>query len=462
MPSQSRRAYLRALALGGASALAGCPGNGATDSDTPASDGEGTPPDSTTTNEPTPTATATRNETPTETPTETATDEPTTTATPEPRLGGAVTPRSDADWPLPDRSAANDAYAADGAVSGESPSVAWRTGARRPDGVSDNYDPVFGPPVVADGRVYIANGLTYGPQLSLPHRQQFRAFDAATGEELWTHEISDETDGVPEPEDAVVGEDAILVAAGQRLRVLDPATGEARRTQTFPDGIETVTPAGDRTYVVADDTVHALGPDGDTEWTTTATVHVGARPALGTDHLYVGGSSKQLYALDPATGDVRWNRTVEHHSGDGPLAVYDVVAVGGGVLVRRANETVYAYDDAGEQVWYSTGGYRSLATDGSRVYCGRETGAVRALDVATGDRRWEREYGLDGGVERPIVAGDRLSLTDGESLVAARSDNGTEDWRTRADAGNLVAGSDGLVGVGYSAERDRFELVAWR
>jgi hypothetical protein len=118
MPSQSRRAYLRALALGGASALAGCPGNGATDSDTPASDGGGTSPDSTTT------------------------DEPTTTATPEPRLGGAVTPRS----------------------------------------------------------------------------------DAATGEELWTHEISDETDGVPEPEDAVVGEDAILVAAGQRLRVLDPAT----------------------------------------------------------------------------------------------------------------------------------------------------------------------------------------------------------------------------------------------
>ena len=262
--------------------------------------------------------------------------------------------------------------------------------------------------------------------------------------------------------DTVVGDGAVLVAAGRRLRALDPETGEARRSWTFPGRIETVTPTGERTYVVADDAVHTLGPDGEVAWTTEISEHVGARPALGSDQLYVGASYKQLYALDPATGDVRWNSTVQHHSEDGPYAVYDVVAVGGGVLVRRANETVYAYDDAGEQVWYATGDYRSMATDGSRVYCGRETGPIQALDVATGDVDWEREYGFDGHVERPVVTGDRLYLADGESLVTARRDDGTETRRREVDGEGFALGSDALFGVGYSSERDRFELVAVR
>ena len=463
MPSQSRRAYLRALALAGASALAGCPGNGATDSDTRASDGAGTVSGTVPTEGPTaaetPTSTATPSET--STPTETSTETRTPTATPERRVGGIVDSRPEAVWPLPERSVANDAYDADGTTVAESPSVAWRATAKRPEGTDDVYDPDFSGAVVADGRVFATNALLYGPEVPRPDRQLVRAFDTASGEERWTHTVVDEADGVSVPTEPVVGDGVVYVATGETVHVLDPATGDVVRTRSFPGDIETVTPAGDRTFVVVDDAVYALDADGDTEWSTEIEEHVGARPALGTDRLYVGAANKQLYALDPETGEVAWNRTVEH-AGEIGYAIYDVVALANGVVVRRANDTLYAFDDAGERVWYADRGYHSVATDGTRLYCGRGAGDVHALDVTTGEVRWERDYEGGDDVGRPVVTGDRVYVTDEERLVAARPGDGTEVWRTPVEHGGFVLGSNALFGVGYNSERDRVELAALR
>lgn len=442
MPLHSRRRFLRAAALLTAGSLAGCPGLGSTGSDTPANDDPDSTETTATAERATPTNTATPTETPTatETPTDTATGTPADTPTPRPRIGGTPDPRPDTVWPLPDRSVANDAYDEDGPGFDEPPSVAWRAAARRPASESDIYDPVLEQAVVADGRVFAVNALYFGPQVELPGAQLLRAFDVASGEELWTHTVRDEEDGVPVPTGPVVGDGVVFFGTGETLHEVDPASGESVRTHSLPGAVETITPAGDRTYVVADDTVLVLGPDGDTEWSTAIPAHVGTRPALGPDRLYVGASSKQLYALDPATGDVIWRRTVGHDGGDGGWAVYDVVAFATGVVVRRANETLYAYDDAGERVWYADGGYRSVATDGSRLYCGREAGSLRALDVATGEVRWKRDWNGDGNVGRPVVADGRLyaanvvrpgpmqPLPGRQPLLAADAATGEKLW----------------------------------
>ena len=470
MPSQSRRLYLRSVALAATGVLAGCPGDGSTETGAP----DTAPPTDATGTASTPVTTgggpsraATPTEDPTATPsaTEAQTATPDPTDTPEPRVGGGPGPQPDAAWPLPERSAANGAYNPTGAAFEESPSVDGRVTATRPRG-TEEYDPAFLHPVVADGRVYAVNALRYGPEQPAPERQRLRAFDAASGEQLWAHDIVDETERVTVPTTPAVADGVVSVAAGETLRAVDAADGSTvwTRSQSEIDA-ELMVPASDRTYVTGYETVAALDDAGEVTWTVSVDVDASAPPARGRDALYVGTHDGRLVALDPATGDRRWTERVTRVSTE-DWSVESVVTADRGAFVRLDSGDVCAVDGNGSLVWRAGGEYTSLAGDGTRLYCGTHTGWLRALDAATGDVDWEVELGnvVDSLTESPVVTGDLLYATvDDDRLAAVRTDDGTELWRLQVRFSNLALGGDALFGTRRADAYDTpGELLALR
>ncbi|WP_459192642.1 outer membrane protein assembly factor BamB family protein [Halosimplex sp. J119] len=295
MPSRERRALLRTVGVAAATALAGCPGGESRDTDTP-TDAEPAPtasPSSTPTARPTesPTATATDAETATETDTP---DE----ATPETDGAGSV--RSDTGWPLPREGVANGAHNPEGVTFETAPVETWR--AEPPETDADHYSPEYANPVVADGRVYATGRLLHGPHVSPPEQQFLHAVDPATGERLWEYELTDDDESVAQASACAVRGDRVYVGADDRLHAVDAAEGTAHWTRRLPEGVDVVHPTAEGVVLATGWSVRVLDADGERRWEHEFGEHVGARPALGDRHLYVGASGKQLVAFDPATG----------------------------------------------------------------------------------------------------------------------------------------------------------------
>ncbi|WP_415380971.1 PQQ-binding-like beta-propeller repeat protein [Halosimplex sp. TS25] len=460
MLSRQRRALLRALGVAAAGALAGCPGDESGDTDTP--DADPTPTD---TPAPTPTARPTESPTATATDTETATETETDAPDDEtPETDGAEPARPDTGWPLPRGGERNHGHNPEGVTFGAAPTEAWR--AEPPAADTDYHDPEYVHPVVADGRVYATGRLVYGPHVAPPERQFLHALDPVTGERVWEYELTDESDGsVAEVSACAARGDRVYVGADDRLHAVDAAEGTAHWTRQLPERVDVVHPTAEGVVLATGWSVRVLESDGERRWDHEFGEHVGARPALGDQYLYVGASGKQLMAFDPATGDRAWMADAMPPEGtdEGGWAVYTVVTVGERVVVRRASGVVYAFDRTGEPVWHDRARGRGLTADGERLYTGRVGGKVVATDPATGERVWEQTVGDRTDDARrgvgPMVAGDDAlygAVADG-TLFALRPDDGSVVWTAETDAERLALGSEALYGVG---DRDG-ELRRW-
>jgi len=121
-----------------------------------------------------------------------------------------------------------------------------------------------------------------------------------------------------------------------------------------------------------------------------------------------------VYALDAASGNVRWhlNLTVGEAYDYAPLAP---AVAGGRVFVAGAMPTLYALDAAtGVQVWNASGicaGHLWMvpAVANGTVYAGCDHGVFYALDAATGARQWDYDVGGGEAAARsPAVADGRV------------------------------------------------------
>lgn len=145
------------------------------------------------------------------------------------------------------------------------------------------------------------------------------------------------------------------------------------------------------------------------------------------------------FVLDPAAVD----------SADGPW----LVGSGG----------ITAYDSAGDELWSSDTptGMVAVRADGVAVVEGSGAGAVRAVDLATGQVRWTNDELLEtagpvglgrGAATDGTVA--LVALSDGRTtteLVALDLDDGVELWRTSHDAlnGEIFTVDGHLLGVDH-------------
>lgn len=284
-------------------------------------------------------------------------------------------------------------------------------------------------PAVADGTAYVPSGSSV---VAFP-------LDASGDGPTWIHDLDDDIDTVP-----ALACGLVLAAGLNRVAALDPATGNTYWRADVGGHGETTVAAIDETVFVAG--VSPVAVDirtGDIQWTADG----GDTLAVGDDGIYttrnVNGTGG-IFAHD-LDGEERWHLALGKIVGS--ASVHD-----GRVWVADNVGTVYALDAAtGETYWSrSLDGvdkiHSGLAVRGGDVVVPAGNGAESVvLDAATGETRWTADTGIVTG--RPVVGDDWIAVgrtNSGVTVYDRATGEQRATWaRDEYDLGTI----DGLVPV---------------
>lgn len=275
-------------------------------------------------------------------------------------------------------------------------------------------DRVVASPVLAGGALYVASD-----------DGQVYALDPASGRLRWAWR----TEG-PVPSTPAVADGRVHVLSYDgRVHTLDAATGAP--LWKFATG-------GERRF-------EARGLHGNQPRTQTFAdpydVYLSS-PAVQGGVVYVGSSDGHLYALDAATGALRWKQ----RTGD---VVHASPALAEGlVVVGSWDGKLYAFDAAsGAPRWQFQAGLDPLmanqqgfqsspAIEGGVVYVGCRDAHLYAIDLKTGAERWRFSTGSSWVVGAPALAdGKVIFATSDTSLVhAVDMATGKPVWEHAAQA----------------------------
>jgi outer membrane protein assembly factor BamB len=259
------------------------------------------------------------------------------------------------------------------------------------------------PPVVHAGRVFTVD--TMG---------EVRAFDAATGRLAWSARISlpKQAQGIAFGGGVSAADGRVFVTTGLGVMVAyDAAQGVELWRETMPTPLRGAAAiSGDRVFALSQDNqLFAMNVEnGDALWSIAGTVEVAGllgtgTPAVDLNTVVVGFSSGELQALRAENGRTVWT---------------DALARTGRSTAMAALSDIDA----------------SPVIDRGRVYAIGHGGRMAALELATGQRVWERNF---AGVSTPWVAGEFIFTVtlEGELLCLTRSEgkvrwvNELQRWR---------------------------------
>ncbi|MEE6307716.1 PQQ-binding-like beta-propeller repeat protein [Plantactinospora veratri] len=173
---------------------------------------------------------------------------------------------------------------------------------------------------------------------------------------------------------------------------------------------------------------HPSDPTGpQLRWTFTAADVTHAAPVVAGGTVYLGSADGTLYALDAATGTVRWTHPVPEPE--------TTATVADGVLYLAGSELLYALDVATHRIRWSFrvgGSLRStVSATGGLVYVADQHGSLGpnlyALDQATGRLRWTRNLGRLNGTG-PTVAHGVVYVGGDRTLYALDAGTGALRW----------------------------------
>jgi len=175
-----------------------------------------------------------------------------------------------------------------------------------------------------------------------------RALDPESGDRGWRFDVPDadrsSVTGTPAHVDGTVYVTATLRAddgaASGRLYALDPADGGRVEWSAGTPGALEVAPVvtGDRAFAAArDGTVHAFTLDGDTAWTADTGATIYSRPTYADGRLFVV-TTGDVVALDGPGGEAAWRAASERTQMTGATVAGDTLYVGG--------EPLFALDTA--------------------------------------------------------------------------------------------------------------------
>lgn len=320
------------------------------------------------------------------------------------------------------------------------PSVVWKF---RTDA------PIFSSAAVADGVVYITSDDSF-----------LYALDEETGTLKWKFETQGRVASSPAVRDNVV----YFLSYDGSFYAVDAATGklkwkfdtEYERRFAAP-GIHGNTPA------------HQLIPD--------AWDFYESSPVVDRGRVYFGSGDGNVYALDAASGSLRW----KFKTGD---VVHSSPAIAGDTLYIGSFDTfLYALDaDRGTVRWRfktgedpvrhnQTGLTSSPVVVGGTVYFGCRDAHVYAVDAATGKQKWAF-YTDHGWVSAtPAVRGDTLYIGTGSNLKFLALDTATGSPRYSVPIKGAIFSSVALAGdlaiVGsFSGELDAYDTksgaIVWQ
>ena len=254
--------------------------------------------------------------------------------------------------------------------------------------------------------------------------------------------------------------------------------GLAWRVQT--GGTVVSSPAvGESTIYIGSNDRHLYAIErvsGRVRWTFDANSAVGSSPAVALGLVAFTTAHGHIFAVDASTGRVRWKlatgSTVPFPWGyeSGDFWTSSPVFADGMFVVGAGDGNLYAVDVASGKVRWrlKTGGRirSSPAVAGATVFVGSADGRFYAADLASGQERWHfdteghalesAKFGFDRRTiqSSPVVAGDLVlfGARDG-FLYALDRETGRQRWRYDYKVSWINASpavSDGVVYVGTS------------
>lgn len=307
-------------------------------------------------------------------------------------------------------------------------------------------------PVVVDGTVFTGRYAVF-------------AVDARSGEREW------ESTGLGGfARGAVARGGTVYFAKESDVQSFDIETGTRTIVaQTDVDLQSPPTVVDDTMYVgLRDGSVLAVATTGGIRWRqalggSTADeddIAVHRTPAVGSGTVYAGTSAGTFHALDAATGEPRWTRSLDSSLWGAPV-------VGDGRVYVPEEYAVKAFGtDGGETEWTLFGGEDgyvvgspALADGTLYVQVGPSLEEIQllAVDASTGDRLWARS--IPRPRASPVVVDGEVYLGAGGELGAFDAESGELRWSVQPDGippasaiRHAVAVVDGVVFVAASNE----------
>lgn len=280
---------------------------------------------------------------------------------------------------------------------------------------------------------------------------------SASGNRAWQANVGSSGRGITS---SALRVSARPVSDGSRIYVYKPngevvalSTGGGRQwTQNLrPEGERDIGPGGG--LAVADSVVYAAtgyrqvaalqSGSGQIIWTAEMDTPARGAPVAGAGHVIVVSQSNEVYAFSQQDGTVAWTYAgIEETAG--LLSAANPAISGKLAIVPFSSGEVMAIDiKTGEPVWIDgvSRGFRTLAlsglsdvsaspvVSGKTVYATGVAGRTVAVDVRSGQRRWEQNL---GSVHTPVVSGNALFMVDlDDRMVALDIKSGETLWATQ-------------------------------
>jgi outer membrane protein assembly factor BamB len=215
----------------------------------------------------------------------------------------------------------------------------------------------------------------------------------------------------------------------------------------------------------------------DVQWIFTTQGAVESSPAVVNGVVYIGSDDGNLYALNAATGAMKWSYFTGTAAGRAdnscpscliPAPIISSPAVANGaVFFGSSNNGVYALSaSTGSLLWtFTTGGpvTSSPAVANGAVYIGSNDGNLYALNATTGALLWSYATGLSQGNLSPAVAEGvvyaacnslicGLDATTGALVSNQGAGLASPTSSVAIAAGVAYLGDNDTLGQGYSME----------
>jgi outer membrane protein assembly factor BamB len=292
---------------------------------------------------------------------------------------------------------------------GQSLGVAWTVSIGKGSGKDGRLG---GGPVVAEGKVF-----------TMDTQGTVRAFDTRNGGQIWSARFGE------------VGENAASIYGG------GVAYDGGRVYATNGLG-----------YVAALDATN-----GAAVWTVKPGGSLRGEPSVGDGAVYVMSQDNQIYSLKASDGTTNWSNAAALEI----AGVFGAAApsIGQGTVVAGFSSgelNAYRYEN-GRQVWQDALARTSMTTsvaslsdidadpviDNGVVYAVGQGGRMVALDLFSGQRIWELNF---GGIATPWVAGDWLfAVNDRAQLIAVNRANGKIRWINQLPRYEKMKSKSGLI-----------------
>jgi outer membrane protein assembly factor BamB len=305
---------------------------------------------------------------------------------------------------------------------------------------------LIGSPAYGDGVVYAAD--TGG---------SFHALDAATGAERWHVDLA------PRGSPVVVDGTVYVGSDDHKMYGLAPADGSVRWSWTAPAGVSG-TVVGDVAYLGADDGLFRAIAVGDKSerWHLRVLSGLVSSPTIGDHTVFFaarqGGAdpNSEMYAVDRATGKVRW--TFRAPSG---LQVNPSILQAGVVYTSSQQDGLFAFaEEDGRLIWHvdAPPSFIPAAMAGDVIYVTGSRG-VTAFSAADGHKLWETDTSVQTSTS-PVLSGGMLFVGDTAGSLRAFAEPGLLALLAAANGGPQAASSPGSSGAPSATIPDPFTLVA--